>query len=534
MARRFSPVELELFSNRLIAVAEEMGVVLQQSGFSPNIKERRDFSCAVFDGRGNMVSHAAHIPVHLGSTPLSVKAALEAVDMREGDVVILNDPYAGGTHLPDVTLVAPVYLRGQKRPFAYVADRAHHADIGGATPGSMPLSTDIHQEGLRLPPVLLCRESGYVRETLQLFLANTRVADERLGDLDAQVGALRAGAARISDLVERHGRGRLHQAMGELQSYSARLVRAAIVDIPSGSWSATDHLDDDGLGSEAVEITVTIKRSRARLVVDFTGSSAQVRGPVNANLAVTTSAVFYVVAMLAGAEVPANQGMMEPVEIIAPEGSIVNCTFPAAVAGGNVETSQRIVDVILKALAKALPATIPAASCGTMTNVALGGYDPHRARFFSYYETVAGGAGAGPAGNGASAVQTHMTNTLNTPVEVLESYYPFKVLHYGLRRRSGGRGGHIGGDGVDRALQVLSPATLTLLADRRHTGPFGLRGGQPGKPGSDSVIVSGKSARLLSKTTMALSAGDVVRVQTPGGGGWGGKARGKSKKGTRA
>ena len=521
MTPRLDAVDLELFNHRLAAVSEEMGAVLQQAGFSPNIKERRDFSCALFDADGRMVTHAAHIPVHLGSTPLSVRAAIAAVTMRDGDVVILNDPYAGGTHLPDVTLVAPVYLPGSRKPFAYVADRAHHADIGGSKPGSMALSSDIHQEGLRIPPVHLLRAGKVVRETHELFLANTRIADERRGDLDAQIAALRTGELRVRELVSRFSRRTITQAMRELQEYTKRLMRVLIAELPEGSWSGEDFLDDDGLGSGPIRIAVTLRRRAGRLTIDFSGSAPQVRGPLNANLAITTSAVFYVLACLAGREVPANQGLMAAVELIAPEGTIVNCRFPAAVAGGNVETSQRIVDVLLRAAAAALPDRVPAASCGTMTNLALGGYDPRRDRHFSYYETVGGGAGAGPTRAGASAVQTHMTNTLNTPVEVLESYYPFKVVRYSVRRGSGGTGRHRGGDGIIREIQVLAPAELTLLAERRIGHPYGLLGGGEGRAGRDRIVSGGKSGALSAKANVRLEAGDCVRVETPGGGGWG-------------
>ncbi len=520
--KRIDAVELELFRNRLSAVSEEMGAVLAQAAFSPNIKERRDFSCAVFDAGGAMVTHAAHIPVHLGSTPLSVRAAIDRYPKLEaGDVVIVNDPYAGGTHLPDVTVVAPVVPPGMRRPFAYVANRAHHADVGGASPGSMALSSEIHQEGFRIPPVLLCRGWQPVRATLDLFLANTRVEEERRGDLDAQIAALQVGAARIVDLAQRFGKGRLEAAMAALQDYSERLIRRFVATLPNGRWAATDELDGDGLDPQPVPIAVAIERRRGRLIVDFAGSAPQVRGPLNANLAVTTSAVFYVVACLAGRDVPANDGMMRPVEVRAPEGSVVNCTFPAAVAGGNVETSQRIVDVLLRALAPALPNRVPAAACGTMTNLALGGFDPIRRRYFSYYETIAGGAGGGPTRAGTPAIQTHMTNTRNTPVEVLESYYPLRVRHYRIRRGSGGKGVHRGGDGIDRAIELLADAEVTLLADRRTNGPYGLAGGQAGKAGIDSVRIGARSVRLPSKTNTTLEAGSCIRLRTPGGGGWG-------------
>jgi N-methylhydantoinase B len=521
VAERLSPADLELFHHRLASVAEEMGAVLRQAGFSPNIKERRDFSCAVFDGDGGMVSHAAHIPVHLGSTPLSVRAAIDATPMAEGDVVVLNDPYAGGTHLPDVTLVAPVYVRGHRRPFAYVADRAHHADIGGASAGSMALASDIHQEGFRIPPVHLFRRGEIVRETRELFLANTRVSEERLGDLDAQTAALRTGIERVRDLAARFTPRELRTAMAELQAYSARLMADLIRQFPPGKWRADDLLDDDGLGTSSIRIAVAIEKRARRLVVDFDGSAPQVNGPLNANIAITTSAVFYVLACLAGREVPANRGLMSAVDIVAPPGSVVNCRFPAAVAGGNVETSQRIVDVLFRALGRALPDRIPAASCGTMSNLALGGFDPRRRRWFSYYETIGGGAGGGPHRRGAHALQTHMTNTLNTPAEALEAYYPFKVVSYAIRRGSGGRARHAGGDGIVREIEVLADVDLTLLAERRRLGPYGLAGGGRGAPGRDTVVRRGKPQAIEAKTGMRLQRGDRVRIDTPGGGGWG-------------
>lgn len=519
---KLSAVDLELFANRLSGVSEEMGVVLQSAAMSPNIKERRDYSCALFDADGEMVAHAAHIPVHLGSTPLAVRAALDAVEMERGDVVILNDPYAGGTHLPDVTLVAPVFTAKGSRPIAYVADRAHHADIGGGKPGSMALATDIHQEGLRIPPVHLLRGGRWVRETRALFLANTRVPEERLGDLEAQVAALRAGAARTLDLVARFGGPRVALAMKELQAYSHRLVDAMVARFPAGRWQAEDFLDDDGAGARDIPIRVVIEKRGRSLHFDFRTSGDQVRGPVNANLAITTSAVFYSIACVAGHDVPANAGMMKPVVLHTRPGSIVDCRFPSAVAGGNVETSQRIVDVVLRALAPALPGLIPAASCGTMNNLALGGYDPARSRHFSYYETVGGGCGAGPRGDGASAMQTHMTNTWNTPVEVLEAYYPLRVHRYAVRRGSGGAGAHRGGDGIVRDVEVLVESEVTLLAERRARGAWGLAGGADGAPGRDQVIdARGRRRGIASKASLTLAPGERVVVETPGGGGWG-------------
>jgi len=519
--RRLDAVDLELFRNRLASVTEEMGAVLEHTGFSPNIHSRRDFSCAIFDAGGDMVAHAAHIPVHLGSTPLSVRAAIDRTRMRAGDVIVLNDPYAGGTHLPDVTMVSPVYLRGGLAPFAYVANRAHHSDIGGSRPGSMTLTTEIYQEGLRIPPVHLVRGGRPVEEVRALFLANTRVELERLGDLNAQLSSLARGHQRIEDLVSRFGTATVAAAMAELQAYSARMVRRFIARIPRGRWRGRDWLEGDGFGSGPLLLQVTIERRGGELLVDFAGSAPQVKGPLNTNLAVTTSAVFYAVAAIVGREIPPNQGMMAPIRIRAPEGTVVNCRFPAAVAGGNVETSQRIVDVLFRALAPALPGEIPAASCGTMTNVSLGGYDTIRDRPFSYYETVGGGCGGGPHRRGASAVQTHMTNTLNTPVEVLEAYYPLQVRRYAVRRGSGGHGRHPGGDGIDREIRVLVESEMTLLSERREREPYGLAGGRPGQRGKDAVTMIGKTKKIAGKASLRLEAGDLLRVRTPGGGGWG-------------
>jgi N-methylhydantoinase B len=509
------PVALEIAHHRLAGVAEEMGVVLGRTALSPNIKERRDYSCAVFDARGALAAQAAHIPVHLGSTPLAVRAVLERVTMGPGDVVIVNDPFAGGTHLPDVTLVAPVCRPGARRPFAYVANRAHHADMGGMAPGSMPLATEIYQEGFRLPPVRLVAAGRVVPDVLALFLANTRVPGEREGDLMAQRAALQVGADRLRALATAHGVRRLAAEMAGLQAYSAALMRATLARLPAGVYRGTDVLDDDGLGATRLRIAVAITIGGGRARVDFAGSAPQTRGPVNANLAVTRSAVLYVFTALAAEDVPPNDGLARPLTIVAPEGSIVNARFPAAVAGGNVETSQRIVDVLLRALARAAPGRIPAASAGSMNNLALGGAG------FAYYETIAGGAGAGPLGPGLSAVHTHMTNTMNTPVEALEAYYPLRVRRYAVRRGSGGRGRHRGGDGVVREVEFLAPTEVTLLAERRIVRPYGLAGGAPGATGRDWVIRDGRARRIAAKATFAAEPGDRLRVETPGGGGFG-------------
>jgi N-methylhydantoinase B len=514
------PVALQIATHRLAAIAEEMGVVLGRTALSPNVKERRDYSCAVFDARGGLAAQAAHIPVHLGATPLSVRAAIARVPMGPDDVVVLNDPFAGGTHLPDVTVVSPVFARGARRPFAYVANRAHHADIGGMSPGSMPLASDIFQEGLRLPPVKLVARGRLVDDVVALFLANTRVPAEREGDLRAQWAALRVGTDRLRALAStRGGAARLAHEMAALQDYSATLMRATLRALPRGTYRAHDVLDDDGLGAQRLRIAVSLRLAGDRATIDFTGTAPQTRGPVNANLAVTRSAVLYVFTALAGEAIPPNEGLARPLEIVAPEGSLVNASPPAAVAGGNVETSQRIVDVLLRALARAAPDRVPAASCGSMNNVALGGTAGGQP--FAYYETIAGGAGAGPSGPGTSAIHTHMTNTMNTPIEALEAYYPLVVRRYALRPHSGGRGRFAGGAGVVREIEFLTDAEVTLLGERRRVAPYGLAGGGPGARGRDWLVQGRRRRRLPGKTTLRVRPGDRVCVETPGGGGFG-------------
>ena len=518
---KLDAVTLAVMNNRLGAIAEEMGVVLGQTGYSPNIKERHDFSCAIFDAGGELVAQAAHIPVHLGSTPLSVRAAIERLELNPGDIAALNDPFAGGTHLPDLTLVTPIFLDGEKRPFAFAANRAHHADIGGMAPGSMALATEIYQEGFRLPPVKIAVGGEIARDVLALFLANTRVHEEREGDLRAQIAALRIGTDRLRSLVKSSGRTTVASAMNALKDYAARLMSAELRKIRAGIYRAEDLMDDDGFGTERIPIRVAINIRNGRAIVDFTGSAPQVRGSINANYAITLSATFYVMKCLAAEAVPANEGLMRPIKLVAPEGSIVNAREPAAVAGGNVETSQRIVDVLFRALAHAATDRIPAASSGSMSNLTVGGFDNFRARHFSYYETIAGGAGAASGHPGASGIHTHMTNTLNTPIEALEAYYPMRVTEYRIRRGSGGAGKYRGGDGLVRELECLVDSNVSLLTERRHIAPWGLAAGAPGAVGANFAVTGGRKRKLPAKTNANLKAGERVRVETPGGGGWG-------------
>ena len=524
-AMRMDPIKLELYKNMLTSVAEEMGVTLRRTAFSPNIKERLDFSCAVFDDTGKMVAQAAHIPVHLGSMPLSVLAAIAHTEMAPGDMIALNDPYRGGTHLPDITLVAPVFpdekeKSANNRPVFFVANRAHHADVGGMRPGSMPIATSVIQEGIRIPPVKLIRGGALDTDLWELILANVRTPEERRGDIEAQVAANRVGERRLQEMVTKYGTAEIAAYMEELRGYASRMVRARLREIPDGRYAYADVLDNDGITNEPIEIRVAIEIKGDTAVVDFTGTAPQARGSVNAIYAITLSAVFYTFRCLAGADVPANAGCLEPIRVIAPEGSVVNAKFPAAVAGGNVETSQRIVDVLLGALAQACPDEIPAASSGTMNNLTIGGYDASRGKEFTYYETIAGGMGARPNSDGIDAIHTHMTNTMNTPIEAIETNYPMQVVEYGIRRGTGGAGQFRGGAGVVRAVQMLTDAEVTILSERRTRGPYGLRGGEQGQPGRNVLISDEVEQTLAGKVSMSTKKGDIIRIETPGGGGF--------------
>ncbi len=563
--KRRDPVEVEIFKNIYHSIAEEMGAALRRTAFSPNIKERRDYSCAIFDSGGEVIAMGDHMPVHLGSMPMSVRAAIDNFEPGPGDVIMLNDPFRGGTHLPDITLVAPVYigpkqrgqdalatagedpgptgrgLRARKRggsPDFYVASRAHHADVGGTYPGSMGLCREIYQEGLRIPPVRIMRAGKMVRDVLALLLNNVRTPDEREGDLGAQIAACHTGAERLREVCQRYGRQRAKRAAQELLEYSEQMMRAFLTRVPRGTYQAEDFMDGDGISQRPVKISVAVRfaglRGRAArghtigdlVTVDFTGTDPQVEGSINAVEAITYSACFYVFRCLLAEDVPATSGLMRPIRVVAPSGTVVNARPPAAVAGGNVETSQRIVDVLLRALAQAIPEQIPAAASGTMNNLTIGGIDPRTGDPFAYYETIAGGMGARPTKPGISGVHTHMTNSLNTPAEALEFSYPLRVRQYSLRRGSGGGGKHRGGNGIVREIEVLTDAEVTLLADRRFRGPWGLNGGQEGTPGKTCVIrLDGTVEELPGKFNIRLNKGERIRIQTPGGGGWGTQVR---------
>jgi len=540
-----------------------MGAALRRSAFSPNIKERRDYSCAIYDADGRVLAMGDHMPVHLGSMPASVAAARAALTLEPGDIALLNDPFAGGTHLPDLTMVLPIFHdrdrtegpriepameatastsvkarsersgRGAslRRPSFYVANRAHHADVGGALAGSMGPAREIFQEGLRIPPVKLFRGGERNADVMSLLLANVRTPTEREGDLAAQIAACRTGERRLTEIVAKYGADQVQTYGRHLLDYSAAMMRAVLRELPSGTYTAEDFLDDDGVSSSdqplRIRATITIDGGRAK--VDYTGSSPQCAGNVNAVEAIAVSAVYYVFRCLLSEEVPATSGLMEPITVVAPAGTIVNALPPAAVAGGNVETSQRMVDTVLRALSKAAPSRIPAASQGTMNNLTLGGRDPrHSNAPFAYYETTAGGMGARPTKGGASAIHTHMTNSWNTPVEVFEQVYPVRMRRYAVRRNSGGNGRYAGGDGIIREIELLTDTQVGLLSDRRKRGPYGLAGGADGAPGRNSIVEpNGKLIWLPGKCSLQAKPGSLLRIETPGGGAWG-KHRRKS------
>jgi N-methylhydantoinase B len=528
-----SPIALAIFQSTMHSIADEMGAALRRTAISPNIKERRDYSCALFDAQQRVIAMGDHMPVHLGAIPMSVQAVVSALRLREGDIAILNDPFSGGTHLPDITLVLPIFVGDTSRPAFYAASRAHHSDVGGMYAGSMGPAREIYQEGIRIPPVLLMRGGALDHGVHSMLLANVRTPLEREGDLAAQIGACRVGQRRILEVVAKYGFAKVEALTDELIAYSERLMRAELSKMPAGTFIAEDFLDNDGVTDAPIRIAVTITfdPSQATAAIDFTGSASQVQGSVNAVFPITWSACFYVFRCLLAEDAPATAGLMNPVTVTAPAGTIVNAIPPAAVAGGNVEASQRITDVLLRALAQAAPLRVPAASYGTMSNLTIGGIDPRTNAPFTYYETIAGGMGARPTADGKGidgidGIHCHMTNSLNTPVEALEYAYPLRVRSYSYRPNSGGPGAARGGHGLIREIELLTPAQVTLLCDRRKFAPYGLAGGQNGATGRAMLIKpTGASIELAGKCTLYAEAGDIVRIETPGGGGWGKAAR---------
>ncbi len=512
------PIELSLFASRIEAVCDEMGAALRRAAFSPNIRDRLDFSCAVFDAQGELCAQAAHIPVHLGSMAYAMRGIVSRLDWRDGDMVVVNDPFLGGTHLPDVTLIAPLLLEGEL--LGFVTNRAHHANIGAHSPGSMPISRSLDEEGLVIPPTLLV-QGGQVDQELLARLAGGR--SEAEGDFAAQVSANLIALARLRELVQALGAAGYRTALAALNDYAERLAHSALAAIPEGEYVFADVLDDDGVGSRDITIAALVRVAAGKVVVDFSGTAAQVPGNVNCPLSVAAAAVYFVFRCLMPRETPACAGAFRAIHLDAPEGCLLNAQRPAAVAAGNVETSTRVVDVICGALAQAIPDRMPAASHGSMNNVAMGARNNvamgarNGAQDWDYYETIGGGMGAGALGGGLDAVQTHMTNTLNTPIEAMESAYPLRVTRYGVRHGSGGAGQRRGGDGIVREFEFLAPAQVTLLTERRRHAPWGLAGGSPGAAGENCL----NGAPLPGKASFSVDSGDRVTIATPGGGGWG-------------
>ena len=506
---------LAVWNALLASVADEMGIALGLTGHSPNIRERRDYSCAVFDARGEMVAQAAHIPVHLGAMPEAIRAVQRLAPWFEGDIAIVNDPYLGGTHLPDVSLVAPVFWAGEV--VAFVSNRAHHADIGGMSPGSMPVARELIQEGVIIPPLKLYAGGTRNEGLFALILRNTRTPHERAGDFDAQFAAIRTGERRLHALLERYGPAEVTARMAELQDYAERLTRAAIAGVPNGRYEAEDVME---VGNSMIPIRVAVEVSGSDIAFDFSGTAPHQDVSINAVAAVTRSAVAYVVRCLLQSGAPSNAGCFRPITTHLPDGSLVNAGEGRAVSAGNVETSQRVTDVCLRALAGALPDAIPASSAGSMTNFTFGGRRADGSTF-AYYATIPGGAGGGPNHAGASAIQTHMTNTSNTPVEAIEAVLPVRLWEFSVRRGSGGDGLHRGGDGAIYDIEFLVDADVAVIADRRIVGAPGLRGGLPGEPGRSWLVAGGRESPLAGSFQRQFTAGERLRIETPGGGGWG-------------
>ena len=517
----------------MIYAAEEMGIALRNSAYSPNIKERMDHSCATFDEKKRLIAQAEHIPVHLGSMAWGVRHGLEHFSQRleDGDMILFNDPYIGGTHLPDLTLIAPIFHRGQI--IAYAANKAHHSDVGGKVPGSMAGdSTELHQEGLIIPPVKFARKEEIDDNIASMILRNVRTPQTRMGDLRAQMAANILGRKRLLELANTYGTDTLREAMEEIMNYSERLTRAAIRRMPKGRYEAEDYLDDTGVSEKPVKIKVAVTIDDDRIHVDYSGTDGQVEGPLNAVFGVTISGVYYSIKCITDPTIPTNDGCFRPIEVYAPEGSLLNPTPPAPVAGGNVETSQRNVDALLKAFAKAVPEKVCAACQGTMNNVTVGGIDTKTGKAWSFYETIAGGFGGRLGLDGVDAIHSHMTNTMNTPMEATEPIYSLRFVTYMMRPDSGGPGKWRGGVGVERSWTLESgKATVSIMAERNKIAPWGVLGGKPGAKGEYYLVrAKGTKMKLRSKCTIEMNAGDRLIVHSPGGGGYGGPLQREPRK----
>lgn len=510
-------ISLSIFANRIDAVCGEMGATLQKSAFSPNIRDRLDYSCAIFDAAGELCAQAAHIPVHLGSMAFAMADVVATINWSPGDMIVLNDPYKGGTHLPDITLIAPLFIKNELMGF--VVNRAHHADIGSETPGSMPLSSSLSEEGLVIEPTLLVKNNQLEVGFFDELMKKMRNKQESSGDFIAQIAANRRGLIRLTALITKMGVQHYRHSLVQLNAYAAKLASKSLTGVDNGVYCFEDVLDDDGQGQSDIVIKVCIGVEQGNVTVDFAGSERQVAGNINCPLSVTAAAVYYVFRCLMPPQTPACAGSFRHIHILAPTNSVVNATFPAAVAAGNVETSTRIVDVVLGALAGAIPDGIPAASHGSMNNLAMGFVGDDQQSAWDYYETIGGGMGASSVGEGLDAVQTHMTNTLNTPIEALEMKYPVRVCRYQIRRNSSGSGEHRGGEGLIRQYEFLSSAQVTLLTERRHNHPWGLRGGEAGKTGFNEL--NGRT--LQAKQTFEVMPGDNICIVSAGGGGYGNK-----------
>jgi N-methylhydantoinase B len=508
-------ISLSIFASRIEAVCDEMGAVLKRVAFSPNIKDRLDYSCAVFDPQGELCAQAAHIPVHLGSMAYAMQDIVASVNWQAGDMVMLNDPYLGGTHLPDVTVIAPLFI--QRQLLGFVVNRAHHADIGADSPGSMPISKNLQQEGVVIPPTKIMQQESVMEDVMAALLKNMRNPVQSMGDFNAQISANRRGLARLNELINKTGEQQYLKSLSALNDYAYKLARKSLADIADGCYQFEDVMDDDGMGNDNIAIKVQINIKADRVTVDFNGTDNQVEGNINCPLSVVAAAVFYVFRCLMPKQAPACAGSFRPIKILAPKGCLLNAQYPAAVAAGNVETSTRIVDVVMGALAQAVPEKIPAASHGSMNNLAMGFAGDGSQPGWDYYETIGGGMGAGVKTDGLNGVQTHMTNTLNTPVEALEMAYPIRVNQYALRKNSSGKGKYKGGEGIIREYEFLNDTEVTLLTERRINYPWGLQGGGDGALGEN--ILNGE--KISAKASLHVSAGDRLTIKTPGGGGFG-------------